>query len=104
MLTKSSKLLEVGMESLLAGWVRVLFSATKAVAVYWTAMNPLDSPGCEPLPTRKEGRPLFSDGSKRAAILLSEMFERVESARLRMSIAIAMGWPWKLPPERQTPS
>ena len=34
MLTKSSKLLEVGIESLLAGWANILFSATKAVAVY----------------------------------------------------------------------
>ena len=34
MLTKSSKLLEVGIESLLAGWASILFSATKAVAVY----------------------------------------------------------------------
>src|SRR5712692_11236744 len=88
MLTKSSKLLEVGIESLLAGCVRVLFSATSAVAVYWTAMNPLDNPGCEPFPTRNAGRPLFRDGSRRAAVLLSEILDRVETARLRISMAI----------------
>ena len=102
MLTKSSKLLEVGIESLLAGCASVLFSATRAVAVYWTAMNPLDNPGFEPFPTRKAGSPLFRDESNNAAVLLSEILAMVEMARLRISIAIEMGWPWKFPPERQT--
>src|SRR5215510_13383531 len=92
-LTKSSKLLEVGIESLLAGCVNVLFSATNAVAVYWTAMNPLDNPACDPFPTRKGGRPLLNDGSKSAATLRSEMFERVDSARPTTSMAIDTGWP-----------
>src|SRR6266849_10234179 len=102
MLTKSSKLLEVGIESLLAGSVNVLFSATSAVAVYWTAMSPLDNPGCEPFPTRKAGNPLFNEGSNNAAVLLSEILPMVETARLRISIAMETGWPWKFPTERQT--
>src|SRR5207302_9901631 len=73
MLTKSSKLLDVGIESLLAGCVSNLLSATSAVAVYWTAINPLESPGFDRPPTRNGGSPLLSDGSNRADILLSDL-------------------------------
>src|SRR5215831_11648691 len=93
MLTKSSKLLDVGIESLLAGCVRVLFSATRAVAVYWIAMNPLDRPGFEPLPTKNGGRPLFNEGSSSAATRLSETLDSVDRPKPRMSIAIETGCP-----------
>src|SRR5438552_16869858 len=76
MLTKSSKLLEVGIESLLAGRVSSLLSATSDVAVYWTAINPLESPGFDRRPTRNGGRPLLSDGRNKADILLSDMLAR----------------------------
>src|SRR5438132_12000340 len=76
MLTKSSELLEVGIESLLAGCVSSLLSATSDVAVYWTAINPLESPGFDRPPTRNGGSPLLSDGSNRADILLSDMLAR----------------------------
>src|SRR5437879_12432285 len=76
MLTKSSKLLDVGIESLLAGCVSSLLSATSDVAVYSTAINPLESPGFERPQTRKGGGPLLSDGSNRADILLSDMLAR----------------------------
>src|SRR3989442_14265616 len=75
MLTKSSKLLDVGIESLLAGCVNSLFSATSDVAVYCTAINPLESPGFDLPPTRTGGRPLLSDESTRRALLLSDMRE-----------------------------
>ena len=38
MLTWSSWSPELGIESTLAGWQRILFSATSAAAVYWTIM------------------------------------------------------------------
>src|SRR5579864_684964 len=76
MLTKSSKLPDVGIESLLAGCVSNLFSATRDVAVYWTAINPLETPGFDCPPTRNGGSPLLSDVSNRADILLSEIFAK----------------------------
>ncbi len=79
------------MESLLAGWVRTLFSATRDVAVYWAAMKPLASPGFDFLLTRNGGRPLFRDGSNKADIRLSEMLARLDMARAIRSRAIATG-------------
>src|SRR5579864_9813694 len=78
MLTKSSKLPDVGIESLLAGCVSNLFSATRDVAVYWTAISPLESPGFDRPPTRNGGSPLLSDGSSKADVLLSDMLARYE--------------------------
>src|SRR5213083_1448336 len=92
-LTKSSKLLDVGMESLLAGCVSSLHSATSEVAVYWTAIIPLANPGFDPRTTRKGGRPLLSDGSRRAEVLRSEMLAKLDSASDMNSRAIATGWP-----------
>src|SRR5947208_4206597 len=76
MLTKSSTLRDVAIESLLAGCVSSLLSDTSAVAVYWTAINPLESPGLDRPPTRNGGSPLLSAGSNRADILLSDMLAR----------------------------
>ena len=53
MLTWSSWLAEVGMELTLAGWARLLFSETRAAAVYCTIMKPELRP---PLVIRKGGR------------------------------------------------
>ena len=55
MLTWSSLLAEVGMESTQAGWERTLFSETSAAAVYCAIMKPEFRP--ESL-TRNAGRPL----------------------------------------------
>src|SRR5229473_7125372 len=93
MLTKSSKLFEVGIESLLAGCVSSLLSATSDVAVYCTAINPLDTPGFDPPPTKKAGSPLLSDGSSRADVLLSDMLARYEIAKAMMSSPMATGCP-----------
>src|SRR5438093_12034749 len=79
MLTKSSKLLDVGIESLLAGCVSSLHSATSEVAVYWTAIMPLANPGFDPRPTRKGGRSLLSDGSKRGEVLSGELVATLRS-------------------------
>src|SRR5207245_9801890 len=76
MLTTYSKFVDVGIESLLAGCVSSLLSATSDVAVYWTAINPLESPGFDRPPTRNGGSPLLSDGSNRADSLLSDMLAR----------------------------
>src|SRR5438132_2803423 len=81
MLTKSSKLLEVGIESLLAGCVSSLLSATSDVAVYWTAINPLESPAFDRPPTSNGGSSLLSDVTNRADILLSDMLARYEIAK-----------------------
>ena len=56
MLTWSSWLAEVGRESTLAGWARLLFSLASAAAVTWAIMKPELSPGSA---TRKAGRPLM---------------------------------------------
>ena len=56
MLTWSSRLAELGMESTLAGWHKTLFSLMSAAAVAWV-IRPELSPGCG----EKGGKPL-SDG------------------------------------------
>ena len=43
------------MESTQAGWARVLFSETRAAAVYWAIINPELSPDSA---TKKAGSPL----------------------------------------------
>src|SRR5437667_11555453 len=97
MLTKSSKLLDVGIESLLAGCVSSLLSATSAVAVYWTAINPLEGPGFDRPPTRNGGSPLLGEGSSRADSLHSDRLARQEIDKAAVSRAIATGCPRKLP-------
>ncbi len=100
MLTWSSVLAQVGIESTLAGWASTLFSETSAAAVYCGIMKPLFRP-LERI--RKGGRPREWLSSTRCATRRSEMEPTSAMAMARKSMAQATGSPWKLPPPT-TPS
>ncbi len=93
--TWSSWLAEVGIESMLAGVARCLFSATRAAAVTCASMKPELRPG---FGVRNAGRP-ESAGSTSMAMRRSASEPISQTASARMSAAKATGSAWKLPPE-----
>ena len=89
MLTWSSLLAEVGMESTLAGEARTLFSDTSDAATIWRIPYPQLTPGsC----VREGGRPL-SWGLTSRAMRRSEMLASSARAIPRKSMAKATGSP-----------
>ena len=86
--TWSSWLALVGVESILQGMARCLFSAISAAAVTSAIMNPEFSPGSG---DRNAGRPKFCAGSTVIAIRRSVIEPISASARAHWSAAKATG-------------
>ena len=84
---------EVGIESTLAGWARILFSEARAAALTWTIISPELSP---PSVVRNAGKP-DKAGLMSFSILRSEIPPSSETTIPRRSRAKAIGSPWKLP-------
>ena len=100
MLTWSSWLPDVGIESTTAGEANTLFSDTSAAAVYCAIIMPELSPPCS---VRNGGSP-ESCGFTMRSVRRSEMLASSERAIPRKSMAMATGSPWKLPPLSTSPS
>ena len=92
--TWSSWLSEVGIVSTLTGCASARSSATRAAAVYWATMYPLDVPASA---VRNAGRRPFSVGDSSRKVRRSEIEPRSASVSRRVSKASARLWPWKLP-------
>ena len=84
MLTWSSWLPDVGIESTLAGWASPLHSLTRAACVYWAIMNRLDSPA---FAVRNSGSPRVAPGARSHAVRRSLMFASPVIAIASWSIA-----------------
>ena len=95
--TTSSWLPSVGTDCTLAGVARTRQSATSAAAEIWALMNPDSRPGFF---DRNAGNPDDRSGFTTRSRRRSARPASVVRAMPSTSSARAMGWPWKLPPER----
>ena len=101
MLTWSSVVPEVGIESTLAGTARRLHCDTIDACVYCASMKPEFTPGSG---TRNAGNPFECAGSSMRSVRRSLIEAISDAAIARKSSANAIGSPWKLPALSTVPS